>query len=54
MVDEVVNTIKELGKNVNEKEVIQMVLRYLTLIFNPKVCSIEENKHLEKLTMDAR
>ena len=52
-VDEMVNTLKGLGKGVNEHEVVQNVLRSLPIRFNTKVFAIEENKHLEKLTMDA-
>ena len=32
---------------------VQKVLIYLPIRFNPKVYAIEEKKHLEKLTMDA-
>lgn len=42
-IDEVVNTIKALGKKVNEQEVVQKILRSLPLRFNPKVSSIEKN-----------
>ena len=52
-VDEVVNTIKGLMKDVNEQEVVQKVLRYLPIRFNRKVSIIEENENLGKLTMDA-
>ena len=48
-----VNTIGGLGKEVNEQEVVQKVLRSLPIRFNQKVYAIEEKKHLEKLTMDA-
>ena len=51
-VDEVVNTIIGLGQDVNEQEMVQKVLRYLLIRFNPKVYVIEEKKHLNKLTVD--
>ena len=37
---EVVNTIKGHGKEVKEQEVFQKVLRYLLIIFNPKVLTM--------------
>ena len=47
-----VNTIRGLGQDVNEQEVVQKVLRSLPIRFNPIVSIIEENKHLENMTMD--
>jgi len=51
-VDEVVNTIKGLGKNIEESTIVQKVLRSILLRFNPKVSTIEEMKDIEILKMD--
>jgi hypothetical protein len=51
-VDEIVNTIKGLGETIDEKFVVQKVLRTLPSRFDPKISSIEEMKDLDSLTMD--
>ena len=51
-VDEVVNTIRGLGEEVDDTTIVKNVLRSLPLIFDAKVCSLEEKKHLNKMTMD--
>jgi hypothetical protein len=40
-VDEIVNTIKGLGEEIEETIIVQKVLRSLPSIFNPKISSIE-------------
>jgi hypothetical protein len=51
-VDEVVNSIKGLGEDVEETIIVQKVLRSLPSRFNPKISVIEEMKDLDKLTVD--
>jgi len=51
-VDEVVNSIKGLGEELNESLVVQKVLRLLLLNYDAKVSSIEETRDLTKMTMD--
>jgi len=51
-VDEVVNSIKVLGEDVEETSIVQKVLKSLPSRFNPKISVIEEIKDLDNLTMD--
>jgi len=51
-IDEVVNTIKGLGEEMDEQIVVQKVLRTLAMRFNPKVSAIEEMSDLDNITMD--
>jgi hypothetical protein len=51
-VDEVVNTMKGLGENIDEVVVVQKVLRSLPSRLDAKVSAIEELHDLDKLTMD--
>ena len=50
--DEEVNTIKGIGEDIEERVIVQKVLRNLPIRFNPKVCSIEKMRDLNKMTMD--
>jgi len=51
-IDEVVNTIKGLGEEMDEQIVVQKVLRTLAMRFNPKVSAIEEMSDLDNITVD--
>jgi hypothetical protein len=51
-VDEVVNTIRGIGEELDESLVVQKVLRSLLLKYDAKVSAIEENRDLTKMTMD--
>lgn len=51
-VDEVVNSLRGLGEKVNEKMIVQKVLRSLLDHFDAKVRAIEEIKYLDSLSMD--
>jgi hypothetical protein len=51
-VDEIFNTVKGLGEEVEELVIVQKVLKSLHLSFDAKVYAIEVMKDLEKLTMD--
>lgn len=51
-VDEIVNTIKNLGEKIEESIVVQKTLRSLPLCFDAKVAAIEEMKDFDKLTVD--
>ena len=47
-VDEVVNTIRGLGRKLKEEEVVSKVLRTLPMRYNPKVSTLEERDDLKK------
>lgn len=51
-VDEVVNTIRGLGEEVDDLAIVQKVLRLLAMGFDAKLFSIEEKKHLDRMKMD--
>jgi len=51
-VDQIVNAGKGLGANVDEKIIVQKVLRSLPMRYDAKVLVIEDIKHLDQLTMD--
>jgi len=51
-VDEVVNSLKGLGENIEENTIVQKVLRSLLERFDSKVSAIEEMKDLYTLKMD--
>jgi hypothetical protein len=51
-VDEVVNSIRGLGEEINESLVVHKVLRSLPARYDAKVSAIEENRDLTKMTMD--
>jgi hypothetical protein len=51
-VDEVVNSIRGLGEELDESLVVQKVLRSLLLKYDAKVSVIEETRDLTKMTMD--
>ena len=50
--DEIVNTIKGLGEEIEETITLQKVHRSLPSIFNPNISSIEEIKDLDNMKMD--
>ena len=50
-VDEIVNTVRGIGKTVEESMIVQTILRSLPLIFDAKVSIIEEMKDLDKWIM---
>ena len=51
-VDEIVNTMRGLGEKFESRTLVQKILRSLPMIFDRKVSSHEENKDLDKLSMD--
>jgi hypothetical protein len=51
-VDGIVNIIRGLGETIDEKFIVQKVLRSLPMRFNPKISTLEDRKYLDKLTMD--
>jgi hypothetical protein len=50
-VDEIVNIIKGLGDELDEKIVFQKVLISLPVRYDPKISTLEYQENLEKLTM---
>jgi len=51
-VDETVNAIRGLGEEVDESIIVQKVLRYLPMIFDPKISTLEERKDVDSISMD--
>ncbi|CAL1369375.1 unnamed protein product [Linum trigynum] len=49
----VVNIMRNYGEQMNEVKIIEKILRTLTEKFNYVVCSIEESKDIDTLTVDA-
>jgi len=51
-VDEVVNTMRDLGEKMKDANIVQKVLRSLPARFDPKISAIEEISGLATLEMD--
>ena len=51
-VDELVNTIRGLGEEVDELVVVHKILRTLPKRFNPKISALEERTDLDNMTVD--
>jgi hypothetical protein len=51
-VDETVNAIVGLGKEIIKSVIVQKVLRSLPMRFNPKISSLEERSDLNSISMD--
>jgi hypothetical protein len=51
-VDEIVNAIIGLGEEIKEFVIVQKVLRYLPMRFDPKISSLEERSDLNSISMD--
>jgi hypothetical protein len=51
-VDETVNAIKGLREEVDESIIVQKLLRYLPMIFDPKISVLEERTYLSLIIMD--
>jgi hypothetical protein len=51
-VDETVNEIIGLGEEIEESVIVQKVLRYLPMRFNPKISSLEERSNINSISMD--
>ena len=51
-VDEVVNLIIALGENIEDKFIVQKVMRTLTMRYDAKISTLKYREKLDKLTMD--
>jgi hypothetical protein len=51
-VNEAVNAIIGLGEEIEEFVIVQKVLRYLPMRFNPKISALEERSDLNSISMD--
>jgi hypothetical protein len=51
-VNEIFNTIKGLGEELDDKIVVQKVLRSLPMRYDPKVSTLEDQENLDKLIVD--
>jgi hypothetical protein len=47
-----VNAIKGFGEEVDESIIVQKLLRYLLMIFDPKISTLEERTNLDSISMD--
>jgi hypothetical protein len=51
-VDEIVNSVRALGETVEDKYIVQKVLRSFPMRYDAKISTLEDRDNLEKLTMD--
>ena len=51
-VDEIVNSIRELGEELKDQIIVQKVLISLQMKYDAKVSTLEDREYLEKLIMD--
>jgi hypothetical protein len=51
-VDEVVNSIRELGEEIIDKPIVKKILRSLPMIYDAKISTIEDRPDLDTLTVD--
>jgi hypothetical protein len=51
-VDKIVNSIIGLGEEIEESVIVQKVLRYLPMRFDPKISALEERSYLNSISMD--
>jgi len=51
-VDEIVNAIKGFGEAIKEPIIVQKILRYLPMIFDPKILALEERVDLGMISMN--
>jgi hypothetical protein len=51
-VDEIVNVIIRLGEEIEESVIVQKVLRYLPMRFDPNISKLEEREDLDSISMD--
>ena len=51
-IDETVNAIIGLGEEIEESVIVQKVLRYLPMRFNPKISTLEERSDLKSISME--
>jgi hypothetical protein len=51
-VDEIVNEIKGLGEEVVEYMIVKKALRYLPLIFDPNISTLEEREYMSAVSVD--
>ena len=51
-IEETVNVMKGLAKNIDEASLVQKILRSMPEIFNPKVSAIEELSDLKTMPID--
>jgi hypothetical protein len=51
-VDEIVNAIIGLGEEIEESVIVQKVLRYLPMRFNPEISALEERSDLNSISME--
>jgi hypothetical protein len=50
--DNIINSIRGLGIEVSDNDLVEKILRTLPILYNPKVSAIEDRENLDKFTMD--
>ena len=51
-INKIVNAIQGLGAKLDETEIVEKALRSLPMIYNPKICTVEYRKNIDKITMN--
>ena len=51
-VNNIVNSIKGLGVDVRQNEIVEKILTTIPMLYNPKVSTLEDWENLKDLTMD--
>jgi hypothetical protein len=51
-VDETMNAIIRLGEEIEESVIVQNILRYIPMRFNPKISTLKERLDLDSISMD--
>ena len=51
-IDEIVNSIQGLGVELEEKEIVEKVIRSLPMIYNPNISTLEYREDLDKITIE--
>ena len=51
-IDTIVNVVRGLGQNVSDDEIVDKVLRTFSMIYDPKVSTLEDREDISKLTLD--
>jgi hypothetical protein len=52
LVNEIVNTIRGLGENIEKSVIVQKILRSIPMRFDPNISALEEIQGLATLRMD--
>ena len=51
-IHEIINAIQGLGAELEEKEIVEKVLRSIPMIYKPKISTLDDREFHDKLTME--